>query len=643
MRGIAGIVRFDQDLVPPDDIRRMVQMMAIAPMDRTDSWCENSAAFAHLIQFLLPHDRLEQQPLRSHDGHFVLVTDALLDNRAELAAQFGWGATEAAAKPDSAFVLAAFECWGTECPSHLEGRFAFAIWDCREHRLFCAIDHLGYHPFYYWRTAVGLAFATTIRGLFALPGVSRELNENAFAAHVVRIPTEDRAETLYRDVKRLLGGHRMTIDAAGCRIVRYWNPVLPAVLRLRSDAEYIEAFRHELERAVRTSLQHAPRSAGIMISGGLDSSSLTAVAGKILAEQGRRLQAFHLVSPGQNLTAGPWRTLDESRFVELLQQRAPHIDFHFLSPHRESAALEDWDQFFEEDQVPFVGLPERFDRAQEQLLDQYCVDVLLNGGGGNHLASLECYPSGYLGHLFFTGRWLTWAREVRGNSRVYGRSVRHLIRHSVFTPIKNRLRPTTNHRHLLLLHPDLRARTGIESKLLDYQASWDAVPWSFRSRLHRVLAEEFTHQVGVTRSAIRRNTSHRLGAAPLFDRRFNEFCLSLPPDQQIRAGQDRRLMRESMRDLLPDEVRLRVTRGFPQPGFHQTFSQMEPVLRRELDRLAECAVVRQYLDLTSLRSRINSKEQNSPPALVAGVVLGRFIEWHKRTGKERLTPHDLTK
>src|SRR5262249_8967873 len=145
---------------------------------------------------------------------------------------------------DSAFVAAAYKKWGAACADRLDGRFAFVAWHAKERRIFAAVDVLGFRPLYYWRKSGGFAFATTLRGLFSLPDVSRALDERVLAEGFLGL---DRVteETLYRDIARVPRGHTLSVDASQTKATRYWWPAATPELRLKSDGEYIEAFRAE--------------------------------------------------------------------------------------------------------------------------------------------------------------------------------------------------------------------------------------------------------------------------------------------------------------------------------------------------------------------------------------------------------------
>ncbi|MBX3736130.1 MAG: hypothetical protein KF715_05535 [Candidatus Didemnitutus sp.] len=613
----------------------MIDAMAICPVDRVAIWAEGSAGFGHFAQAFFPEDAFESQPHVDPAQRRLLVTDAYLDNRAELAAEFGWSNSEARAHADSAFVREAYDRWGEECPARLAGSFALAVWHPLERRFFAAVDHLGNRPFYFVRHASLFTFASTLRGVFALPEVSRQLNETAFACYVARIDFAP-AETLYADVQRLSGGHRLSFQDGRLRIARYWNPDPDRVLRLKSDEEYVEAFRHEFTRATQNCLQRYSGRAAVLLSGGLDSSAVTAVAGGILARDGARLQAIHRRRAGSNRYGHTGRVLDESAFVEDLSASARDIDFHFLPGNSGAAPLASWDDLFEHNLVPFRSLPAGEDPAYSALLDSLDIGVILSGLGGNYLVSLENQPLGYLAHLATTGHLSTWLREVAGQRRVYGRSWGALVRHATLGRIWRGIFPYPKRGSdmspwLSLLNPDLRARTGIDELTRAHLASWNTPPRNPRRRLHRILTEVATQQTGAAPSVVGSTRARRRSGAPMLDFRFNEFCLSLPFEQQIRDGWDRRLLRESMRGQLPDTVRLRVSRGQPQPDFQSHFAAQLRELQDTFSKLSGDPAVAGHLDCAWIARQWQDAALGlwqRELTLANSAALARFIRWH---------------
>lgn len=600
---------------------------------------EPGAALGHArARDQLPEDPRDQQPLRTQRDAGVLVTAALLRNREELAAAFGWPAAEAGQQPDSAFVREAYERWGEAAPAHLMGIFSLAVWRPRERSLFCAISRTGSQPIYFAHHGRRFAFSSTLGGLFHLPEVSRTLDLDAFAGLFANVPHNSPA-TLYRDIRRVGNSHALVVTETGVRTWDYFQPELPPILRLRSDADYVEAFRAQLTAAVRRSLRPMPGNVGLLLSGGLDSSAVAAIAGRLLADEGRRLQAFHVVPHAGNRYQAALRELDESQHVRALQAHAPHIDFHFYQAQAAPASREAWDEHFADNFTPFAGLLST-DPGLDQALAASDVSVLLDGIGGNHVVSLEAVESGYLHWLATSGRWLTWWREARGHRRVYGRSLRVLAHHTAFVPLRQKFRPARSllppNRPISFLQPDFAARTHIAERQREFHTTWKNPLPDFRRHLHRMINVWAGLHQGAIPSVFQRRPVPYLSGQPLHDHQLATFCLSLPFDQQVRAGWDRRLLREAMRGLLPDDIRLRVTRGFLQPEFQRNFTQAEPMLREELDRMGESPLVRAVLDYDRVRT---FWDQRSTPAgfqpefvLVKCIAHGAFLRWHERHG-----------
>jgi asparagine synthase (glutamine-hydrolysing) len=637
MRALCGL------FAPPDvpvsrrEIETLVAAMAVCPTDRLTCWCERNAALAHFAQFVLPEDRSEDQPCADARRGVVLVTDAQLDNRAELAASFGWNAAEAGTRPDSAFVLAAYARWGEQSPRQLAGSFAFAAWHPREQRLFAAIDPLGMRQLYFTAQGGRFAFASTLRALLALPHVPDEIDDDAFAAHVARLPLV-RPGTLYRGIERLQPGHCLHASAAGWRLTQYWNPDPARELRLGSDADYRAAFGAELERAIRAALARRDGAVATLLSGGLDSTAVTALAGRALAARGERLQAFHQTRPLANRYRQSGRELDETPFVAALRAHAPSIDFHLLGPEARPAPFSAWDDFFDVHRVPFRGLLSEPDASLEAELDRRGIGLVLDGLGGNYLVSVECQAEGYLASLALSGRWQTWWRELRAHQRVHGGRVRNLVRRSWLNPLfAGAAEPPGRER---LLQPAFRARTQIDDRRREAVAARRRLAGDFRAQLHRVLTEVAVQQHVASPAVIWPFRATRRSASPLLDVRLNEFCLALPPNQQIRDGWDRRLVRETLRGLVPDSVRLRTSRGLPQPDFQAQFAAAREDLHREFLRLRDHPAVAERFDVRRIESAWTSGDGFAAELLLAQSLASmRFLAWH--AGRRTSARHPL--
>ena len=172
---------------------------------------------------------LERLPLAADAGRYAITADARIDNREELLASLALDRRTA----DSEIILAAYRKWGEECPVHLLGDFAFAIWDRRRQTLFCACDPMGVKGLYYHLSPTALSFASEIKALFALPEIPRRLNEVRVAEYLITL-FEDRCGTFYRDILRLPGAHSLSVTRQRCP---------PAILGARPQTRIAPRFR----------------------------------------------------------------------------------------------------------------------------------------------------------------------------------------------------------------------------------------------------------------------------------------------------------------------------------------------------------------------------------------------------------------
>jgi asparagine synthase (glutamine-hydrolysing) len=187
-------------------------------------------------------------------------------------------------------ILNAYEKWGEDCVKHLVGDFAFAIWDERKQRYFCARDHFGVKPFYYTYINNEFAFSSSLNELRLDPRVSNTLNEIAVGDYLLFGVNQDLSTTIFKDIQRLPPGHTLTVAGDGSITTRrYWTPEGSTELRFRDPHAYVERFAELLTRAVKERV--TTDTVAISMSGGLDSTSLAAIA----RDLGKDVHAFAIV------------------------------------------------------------------------------------------------------------------------------------------------------------------------------------------------------------------------------------------------------------------------------------------------------------------------------------------------------------
>ena len=281
MSGIAGIVRLDGGRIDAQDLRSLTQSLAFRGPDRQDVWIGDNVGLGHAELRTTDDVDAIAQPT-TLDGSVWITADARLDGRAELIHLLDdSGRHDLERADDSMLILHAYHAWGENCVDYLIGDFSFAIWNRRTRHLFCARDHFGVKPFYYACTPQGIVFSNTLNALRGQAGVSSTLNELAVADFLLFGINQDPATTIFADIKRLPPGHTLIFDGRGARTNRYWSVPIDGRIRYRRSSEYVEHFRGLLERSVADRLRSS--RIGVWMSGGLDSTSITALARKAFA------------------------------------------------------------------------------------------------------------------------------------------------------------------------------------------------------------------------------------------------------------------------------------------------------------------------------------------------------------------------
>lgn len=214
------------------------------------------------------------QPMPNEDGRLHVVFNGEIYNYVELKHSLEAAGHRFRTHSDTEVIVHAFEEWGTSCVSRFNGMFAFAIWDRVDRVLFAARDQLGIKPFYFSSVGEKFVFASEIKALLQVPGLTARLDTAAlsdlFTYRYVPSP-----RTLFEGVSKLSPGHAMIVSRTGTKTWRYWLTI-PQHRYGVPEAELIEEYQSLLEDAVRLQLR-SDVEVGLFLSSGVDSAALLAI------------------------------------------------------------------------------------------------------------------------------------------------------------------------------------------------------------------------------------------------------------------------------------------------------------------------------------------------------------------------------
>ncbi|HET7234588.1 MAG TPA: asparagine synthase-related protein [Longimicrobium sp.] len=531
MSGFAAVVPPAGDRVSAALVERMADFLSFRGPDGTGTLLLDGCGLAY--SRLLTGDRPEPAA-----GPFSLgpslhvVCDARLDARAGLLrALRDAGEAADAGAPAAELIARAWRAWGPACVHRLVGDFAFAVWDAPARRLFCARDPVGVKLLYHASPAGGFVCSNTLECVRLHPGVGSALDDVAVADFLVRSVPLELGRTIRAEVRALPPGHTLSVEDGRVRIERYWTWPDDPPPRYRRVSEYVEHFMHIFATAVR---ERTPAGGvGVMMSGGLDSTSVAALTAATMGgESGSGMRAFTARSSGL--------IREEEGHYAAVTAEALHLPVTWLD-------VDGYRAFERHGGDPRLDRPEPVDAPflalqVDQLLQAAGhARVLLTGFGGD--AVLRESPS-RLTRLAVRGHLLRAAMEAVRYAALH----RRIPRPGVRTWLRRNDPPSP----ILIpgwIDEDFARRVGLRERMEAYRAP-AAPAHATRPEARAALAEPLWPQLfgaldpGAT--GIPLEIRH-----PFFDVRLVRFLLSIPPAQWYN---DKGILRMAMKGRLPRAV-----------------------------------------------------------------------------------------
>jgi asparagine synthase (glutamine-hydrolysing) len=282
MCGIAGVFDRSGGPVPIELLRRMTDVIAHRGPDGEGQYADGPVGLGNRRLAIIDPRPDGNQPMVDESGDLVITYNGEVYNYRELQAELVRKGCAFRTQTDTEVVLNAYREWGPACVERFNGMFALAIWDRRKRELFLARDRYGIKPLYYADLGGQLAFGSEVKSLLEHPGLSVKVSKPHLLEYFTfqNIFTDG---TLFEGVRMLPAGHRMTLaeDSGPVRPERYWDFEFAEDERMGSDAE----LREELDRLLRQAVERQLVSdvpVGAHLSGGMDSGTITALAGRSL-------------------------------------------------------------------------------------------------------------------------------------------------------------------------------------------------------------------------------------------------------------------------------------------------------------------------------------------------------------------------
>jgi asparagine synthase (glutamine-hydrolysing) len=560
MCAIAGILKYDQrERTERSRLERMAKIQQHRGPDGAGVWLEGPVGLAHrrlaIIDVAGGH-----QPMSNEDGSVWIVYNGEIYNHVSLRGEMKRAGHQYRSRSDTETILHLYEEYGSACVEKLQGMFAFAIWDRRQHRLLLARDRLGIKPLYYTLTDREFLFASEIKGILAAGAFKVSFNEAILPEFLANRYVVGR-ETFYRGVSKLLPGHLLEWSAEkGHRVHRYWHPPQESPDNVAPLAEQADQLRTGLQAAVRSHLM-SDVPLGLFLSGGLDSSGLAV------------LMAPMMPQPVKTFAVGfAEREANELRYARLVAKAigAEHHEV-LVSPEQFMQALPKL--IWHEDEP--IAFPSSVPLYFVSRLATRHVKVVLTGEGADEL---------FLGYDY---RYRVTALNDR-IGRVYWNAVPRFLRRCItgsLAQLPFRIQryasrtalayepgprgvffdnfsvfPESLQHSLLLASHALRAR----DPYADCLRYWDEHHGTLLERMS--YADVATHLVELLMKQDQMSMAASLESrVPYLDHQLVEQAMQIPGGQRMRRWQTKVVLREALRDHVPETILSRSKMGFPVP------------------------------------------------------------------------------
>jgi asparagine synthase (glutamine-hydrolysing) len=610
MCGIAGIISADPSAISVQRLKKMTDTLVHRGPEAEAFWIEQHTGFGHRRLCIIDLSNAGAQPMHYLD-RYTIVYNGEIYNYKELREALERKGYQFHSTSDTEVLLAAYACYKESCLQHLDGMFAFALWDKSENILFAARDRFGEKPFYYSHNEKKqeLIFASEMKALFAA-GLTRAYDDSMLLNFLGLGFTEHpllKSKTFYKNILSLAPAHYLTLRPGKSLEVKCWWK-LATLQETMHPADAQSRFSSLLEASVYRRLR-SDVPIGTSLSGGLDSSSVIATAA-LLPGKNYSHKSFSAIFPGY--------IKDESDYIRLVSHQFK-LDSYFSTPDGATLAA-DFHRFmyFHEQPVSTASAYAQF--KVYELAKQQHVTVLLDGQGADEvLAGYPKYTHWYLQELWrtdfnlFTGE----KQALKKNGVAFSWGVRNIVASWLPSLTAKKLRDKTAG----MLYNSSYIDAGFMHAHIDNSSFYKPEIRTLNDLLHFNITNFGLAEL--LRYADSNSMAHsREVRLPFLNHELVAFVFSLQSSLKIHDGWSKWLLRKSMETSLPSGIVWRKEKvGFEPP---QEIWMRHPLIQEMVMECKQKLVDKQVLNASVLNKKNqppeNSATDNDWRFLVAGAL-----------------------
>lgn len=574
MCGISGIINKDGSKVDLSSLKNMNDLISHRGPDGEGFYEESNVGFGHRRLAIIDLSQDGHQPMHL-DNKFVITFNGEVYNYIEIREELKKIGYHFKSGSDTEVILAAYSHWGEDCVTHFNGMWAFAIHDKEKQIIFCSRDRFGVKPFYYKDTDDGFLFGSEIKQ-FLDPKASNPAHEDLIIHYLFTGMHDHDQRTFFKDILKLEPSHNLTYDLRSNRfhIKKYYS-----ISNVPQSTNYSEVFHSAVKLRLRSDVK-----VGTCLSGGLDSSTIAAIASKLYNQSSsERFNAIHAKSIEKNT--------DESSYATEVANHC-NLELHVTEPQPQ-----DFKKYFDEviytQEEPF-GSPSIFLQyfVMKKAADIKC-KVMLDGQGGDEtlLGYERYYASAFAAFLREEGIFKTLKEmysSKKNNSKMGLKSILKYLAGTFFLGLRARyLRNKLDFFRADKIPTKFEYWTLLRSKALDMFKMQELE--LYKTNLQALLRYE-------DKNSMRHGIETRL---PFIDYRAVETALNLPINKKIHNGWTKLVLRDICSKYLPSSIAWRKNKlGFNAPDK----SWLESITAEARKDIEDSKILDQLINKESINS-----------------------------------------
>ena len=573
MCGIAGCFHFYKK-VNPNRFEQMVDMVRHRGPDDGGTFYQDGLALGHRRLSIIDPGADGHQPFL-YKNRYVVVFNGEIYNYRKLRKQLEHSGVRFETKTDTEVLAAAYDFYGKECLHYFNGMWAFAIFDRKKNELYCSRDRFGVKPFYYYLDHTQFIFASEIKQILCMLEHTPAANVNRLLEFLVCGDQDYTSETMFRDIMQLRGGCELTLDLKKHHVTigRYYDLNNIQNRNYRYE-ESCHRFLHVFEHAVRLRMR-ADVPVGYCLSGGLDSSSIVCMANHWLGQSGQNMKQ-HAVSSCFEDPA-----YDEQEYMDEVIRRTG-ICSHKVYPDA-NRLFEEVDQIIWHMDEPFgsTSIYAQWNVFKEAKKNGLTV-MLDAQGADEQLAGYSAFYGVHFANLLKHCRLFSLIQEIQSYKKLRASTESYVnAKQIIFTAAASILSPVHVHRiagdsyfeSLGLPFTVGQLREVYQNRNIypmkdARQYILDSMQYGMQSLLHYEDRDSMAFSIE--------------SRVPFLDYELVEAIFEMPFRHKIRKGVTKALLRDGLRDILPEKIRTRYSKlGFTTPE-DRWIEQNAGQYRREL-------------------------------------------------------------